>query len=327
MFLDYTFAFLLFSLILSSLMGGENGSTTMAPSYSAGVLNPRKLTILSGIAIMAGAILVGKNVVLTLGKKLVPPDILRQDFYTLCYYLNSSIYIALAVFFKVPIATTHMVTLTVVSIGLYSGELNYQRFFYILKWWIFTPFVSFLSAYLFEKYLYFRVIDFSSRFDVNKVKNAFRFFVVLSGIYFAFSAGANNLANSMGIVSVRFNGNFYDLVLIVGSVFFGFGSFAFSPRILKAVGERIFKLGLLRASVLQFMDGTITLIASILGIPVSINETITSGFIGVSCARDGFKRTFSKKYIIMIFFFWFVIPWIAIASGYLICVLGSFIFG
>lgn len=323
MLLDYTLAFLLLSLTLSALIGGENGSTTMAPSHSAGILNPRKLTILSGLAILLGAIFVGKNVAVTIGKKLVSSDILKQDFYTLVYYINSSVYIALAVFLKIPIATTHMVTLTIVSIGLYSGELNSQKFFYILKWWIFAPFLAFFAAYFFEKYLYFRLIDFSIRFDTQKVRNFLRIFTVASGTYFAFSAGANNLANSMGVVSVRFNGEYYNFVLTVGSIFFGFGALILSPRILKAVGEKIFKLGLLRASILQLIDGTIILIASILGIPVSINETVTSGFIGMSCAREGFRKAFSKQYVIKIFFFWFVIPWIALGSGYLMCLLAD----
>lgn len=319
MFLDYTFAFLLFALTLSSLIGGENGSTTMAPSHSAGVLNPRLLTILSGIAIMLGALLIGKNVAITIGKKLVPPDILKQNLYTLCYYVNSSIYIALAIFFKVPIATTHMVTLTVVSIGIHTGELNSQKFFNILKWWLFTPTLAFVGGFLFEKYIYFRLVDFSARYDIEKVRNVFKFFVVASGTYFAFSAGANNLANSMGVISVRFDNSYYDFILTIGSLSFGFGAVLLSPRILRAVGEKIFKLGILRASVLQVMEGTIILFASILGIPVSINETITSGIIGISCAREGFRKTLTKRYIVTIFFFWFIIPWIALGSGLFLC--------
>ena len=318
LWIDINFAFITFALALSSLIGGENGSTTMAPSHSAGILTPRKLTIISGLAIFLGALLLGKEVATTIGKKLTPPQILAQDKYTLVYYINSTFYLLLAVIFRVPIATTHMATLSVVSIGLYTGTLNTQKFFHILKWWFFTPTAAFLFGFLFEKFLYFRIVNFSSRFAVETIRKFLKIGVVATGAYFAFSAGTNNLANSMGIVIVR-TPDFGSKVLALGAFFFGLGAIVLSPRILKAVGKKIVELGLLRASFLQIMEGTIILSASILGIPVSINETIVGGMIGIACARDGFKKTFSKSYLLQIAFFWFFIPWIALSTGLALC--------
>lgn len=320
MLLEYSFVFLMQALVLSYLIGGENGSTTMAPAHSAGILSPRKLSILAGVAILFGALLIGKNVTTTIGKKIVPPEVLVMDKFLLCYYLNSSVYIALAVYFKVPIATTHMVTLTIVSIGIYTGELNTQKVRHILRWWLFTPALSFLFGYIFEKFIYARMLRFLSDIERKGSKKLLNLFVVGSGVYFAFSAGANNLGNSMGVISIRFGSDDYDFVITSGAILFALGAFIASPKILRAVGEKIVKLGVVRASVLQVAEGTIIFVASVLGIPVSVNETITSGMIGVSCARDGFRNVFSRRYITTIFFFWFVIPWVALLTSFILCI-------
>ena len=57
-------------------------------------------------------------------------------------------------------------------------------------------------------------------------------------------------------------------------------------------------------------------VTSIFGIPVSLAEIITSGIIGFSSTNQGFSVTAQNRHVLRIAFFWFVIPFFAVAISY-----------
>jgi phosphate/sulfate permease len=92
------------------------------------------------------------------------------------------------------------------------------------------------------------------------------------------------------------------------------GGLIFSKNIIKTVGTKITNLGLLRAAFLQFIEGTFLIIASILGIPLSINQTIISGMMGIEFARKG-KKAIENKFIITIILFWAIVPILSVLTS------------
>ena len=308
--MDVLFLFFL-SFILALSIGTSNGAVSMSPSFGAGILSARKLLLIAGLSIFLGASLFGKEVADTIGKGLVPFRILSETYFSLSFFLNSILFIVLANIARVPIATTEIVVLSVASIGLQTGSLNIAKLIKIILWWLSIPPITFIFGFLFERYLYFVIVDlFAKLKDSEKIRKFFRFSTLLMGAYFAFASGANNAANSVGVLAgAGYVSPTYG-VLIAG-VFMGLGSILFSVRIVHAVGLGITNIGLLRASFLEFMQATIILIASFLGIPVSINQTVTSGIIGISFAREG-RQVLRKSIVLRILFFWFVVPWLSV---------------
>ncbi|HEY7534385.1 MAG TPA: hypothetical protein VH878_00370, partial [Thermodesulfobacteriota bacterium] len=53
----------------------------------------------------------------------------------------------------------------------------------------------------------------------------------------------------------------------------------------------------------------------VLGIPVSLAEIISSGIIDFSCASQGFSATARNSHVLRITFFWFFVPFFAVAAS------------
>jgi len=58
------------------------------------------------------------------------------------------------------------------------------------------------------------------------------------------------------------------------------------------------------------------MIASVFGMPVSLAEIITSGIIEFLCANQGFTATARNNHVLGIAFFWFLVPFFAVAASY-----------
>jgi len=294
---------------LAVSIGTANAAVTMAPSYGARVARRRILLPLAGLSIIMGAILVGHNVMHTVGKGLIPQETLLLPQVPLAFFINSFFFITLSNVFHIPISTTEIVVLSIAGIGIAFDTLNTGKLLKILIWWTLTPVLMILIAYLFEKKVYFYLVDVIAKIkDNTKIVLLVKVFTVCMGMYFAFSAGANNAANSFGIIVGKGTLSLGKGLLFAG-VFMASGAVLFARNIVKSVGEKITYLGLLRASVLEFFEATFLLIASLLGIPVSVNQTITGGMIGIEMARKGVKKALvENNFIQRILVFWILSP-------------------
>src|SRR3972149_4726527 len=83
-----------------------------------------------------------------------------------------------------------------------------------------------------------------------------------------------------------------------------------------ALKIQITEICILRADSGEFVGETIIIVASVFGIPVSLAEIITSGIIGFSCANQGFTATARNNHVLRIAFFWFLVPFFAVAASY-----------
>ena len=82
------------------------------------------------------------------------------------------------------------------------------------------------------------------------------------------------------------------------------------------MGKQITDICILRAVSVEFVGASIIIIASVFGIPVSLAEIVTSGIIGFSCANQGFTATARNNHLLRIAFFWFLVPFFAVAASY-----------
>ena len=105
---------------------------------------------------------------------------------------------------------------------------------------------------------------------------------------------------------------------IIAGMGMSIGALLFGGRILDAVGKGITDIGIVRAIFVETIGATLILVASIFGIPVSLNETVTSGIIALSCASRGFRKTARNEHVIRIAFFWLVAPFLAVWMSYIL---------
>jgi len=298
-------------------IGANNSAASMATAYGAGVRTKKQAVIIIAVFALLGALIAGAPVVNTIGRDLVPSEVLSSHIgLVLIIFVIASVFVTWANVAKIPIATTHAIVCAIAGVGLYSSALNTDKFFEILVWWVAAPLVAWIINFLVAKYLYFRTLKFlAERYSEKSINRILMIMITISGTFLAFSAGANNSANAVGpLVGLGLIGS-YQGALIAG-VAMGVGAILFGGRVLETVGKEITEICILRAVSVEFTGAGLILIASFSGIPVSIAEIITSGIIGFSCAQQGFGVTARNRHVIRIAFFWIMIPFVAIALGY-----------
>lgn len=305
------------SFLLAMNIGASNSAAEMAAAYGAGARTKKEAVTLIAIFALLGAIISGGAVINTLGNGLVSGRTFSETFSTVFIVLIvATTFVIFANYLKSPIATTHAIVCAVVGIGLYTGELNTKKFIQIVLWWVLTPSLAFIFNYLIGKYLYFKILHYLTTLGPEeKIKRLLSITITISGCYVAFSAGSNNAANAVGAIvgaGVMPSPN----AAIMAGLGMGLGAILFGGRILDTVGKGITDIGIVRAISIESTGATIIYIASLMGIPVSLNETITSGIIATSCARVGFKKTAKNEHVLRILFFWFLAPFFAVGLSY-----------
>jgi PiT family inorganic phosphate transporter/sulfate permease len=312
---------LLIAIVLSTFLalniGANNSAASMATAYGAGARSKKEAVILIAVFALLGAFIAGVPVIKTMGKGLVPESILSSHVGLVLIVLTIAIFfISWANIVRVPVATTHAIVCAIAGVGLYSNALNRGKFFEIVIWWIVTPFVAWFLNYLVGRYLYFRTLRFlTNRYSEEGIRRILGFLITISGCYVAFSTGANNSANSVGpLVGMGLINSSTGAIL--AGLGMGAGAILLGGRVLDTVGKQITEICVLRAVSVEFVGATIILVASVFGIPVSLAEIITSGIIGFSCANQGFSATAKNNHVLRIAFFWFVVPFFAVAASY-----------
>ncbi len=308
---------LVLSAFLALNIGANNSAAAMATSYGAGVRSKRQATILIAIFALLGAVVAGAPVVSTLGKGLVPSDVLSAHVgLVLIIFVIAILFVSWANVARVPIATTHAIVCAIAGVGIYSSALNGQKFIEIIIWWVCAPIIAFVINFVVARYLYFRTLKYlTDRYSETNINRILTILITVSGTFLAFSAGANNSANAVGpIVGLGLISSYWGAV--IAGVAMGVGAILFGGRVLDSVGKEITEICILRAVSVEFTAAALILIASVSGIPVSIAEIVTSGIIGFSCAQQGFGVTARNRHVMRIAFFWIVIPFIAVGMGY-----------
>lgn len=314
--------FIITSVLLAGFLalniGANNSAASMATSYGAGVRTKKEAIILIAIFVFLGSIMAGAPVVDTMGKGLVPSEVLSSNGgLVLVVLLLAILFISWANFAKVPIATTHAIVCAIVGVGIYTESLNAPKFIDIVLWWVLGPIVVLIVNFLIAKYFYFKIIHFlASNFSDVRVNRILGILLTVSGTFIAFSAGANNSANAvgpivgLGVLESTPGAFLAGLGMAIGALLLG-------GRVLETVGKKITEICVIRAISVEISGGILITVASIWGIPVSIAEIITCGIIGFSCAQHGVGITARNRHVLRIAFFWIVVPIASIGLSYI----------
>lgn len=307
--------------------GASNSAAEMSAAYGAGLRSKKQALFLILIFNFLGAVLAGGAVIKTVGKDIAPDAVFVKNVALVLIVLGTS---GLCVFvtnlFRVPIATTHATVAAVAGVGLYYHSLNVEKIMEIVTWWVVTPIASLAITFILGRFFYIRLLNFvASLGDEEKVTKVMAMLVTLSGCYVAFTTGANNSANSMGPIVAA---NLLELQTsqVMAGVLMGVGALMFGGRILDAVGKEITDICSTRAVLLEIVGATIILVASLRGIPVSLNEIVTSGIIGFSCASHGIVFTGQKNNVRRIALTWVSTPFVACFISYSLLSLSALFF-
>lgn len=315
----------LVAIFLAINMGGSGTGPSFSAAYGANVLRRSLTPGLFGLMVFAGAIIGGRATASTLGKDLLPPELMSFSVVSVILF---SIAISLLVsnLAGIPQSTSQGTVLSVVAAGLYFNRFNGDKLFYeIIPTWFILPVIAFVASLLIGKYIYrpLRKRGYTISSKVNQ-SPVLRLMILLVSLYVAFSIGSNNVANASGpIASMIINElNIHDneknfvLIMILSTLVvapsFGIGSSVFGHKILEKTGKELVMFGKIEAVIIAFISGSLLLAASLIkGIPTSLVQLNVGCILGIGVAKLGFKNIFRKTEVNRFFAMWLISPLIA----------------
>lgn len=324
-----TIPFLL-AMFLAINMGGSGTAPAFSAAYGADVIKRTMIPGLFGIMALAGALIAGKEVSLTLGTGL-----LEQSFFTpintSVILLSIGLSLLIANLIGVPQSTSQASVLSIAGAATALDGLNTRKLFYeIIPTWVVLPIISFLIILVVHKWIFPILKDkvFTTDYSHLKEHKVLKALLILSSLYVAFSIGANNVANAAApIASLTANEigmgtsqNFQPIIILsvlIVAPCFAIGSSLMGHKVTQKTGKEIVEVSPFYATVIALIVASLLLFASLTkGIPTSLVQLNAAGFIALSVSKNGFKNTFANKTVKRFFTVWAVAPIFAFIFTY-----------
>ncbi len=318
---------LLIALAFALNIGASGAAAAMSPVYGSGALRWRAgALVLVGVAFFLGAVLAGDRVAGTLGGGLVDEENLTVAL-VLIVLLSATLPLLAANLLGFPLSTSAVTVGAVVGAGLAISRLHGGLLATIIAAWLALPVAAFLLSALFTKLVGIRLEGY---FLFRRRRLAVRLFtlaLVGSGIFVAFSAGANNVGNAVGPLVgaglLSMNGG-----LLLGGAALGIGALTLGHRVLETSAKRVTKLNVVSGTTVSGISGTLVLTAALFGIPVPLAQITSAGIMGVGFASRG-RQALRKQVVRDIASVWVVAPVASLVLSYLLAhfTLDSNLFG
>jgi len=299
-------------------MGASGVAPSFASTYGARFIRKKNALLLFAFFVILGALILGRNVTLTLGKSLIPQEFVSFDA-ALIILGAATAGLFLANILKIPQSTSQVTVGAIVGAGLYFGHLNLKTIFCkILPMWIILPLLSYALTWLIYRKIYppgHDNLHIYQKIFANEKK--LKVSALAASCYVAFAIGTNNVGNAVGPISAAgILGVNLGLLLI--SPIFGVGALILGKGTLETAGKEIVPLGLFSSTVVSFVTATLLIFASLLGIPQSLVQLNIFSIFAISCLKNGHKSTLDQRLTQKTFLIWLVTPLISLSLSYIL---------
>ncbi|HRR95825.1 MAG TPA: inorganic phosphate transporter [Candidatus Ratteibacteria bacterium] len=273
-------------IILSSLymgwsMGANDAANCVGADIGSGVMKLRDGIIITCVFSFLGSILLGHKVIKTIGKGVVPLNLLpplQSDLISLAAILGAAIWVTIATYKKYPVSTSHSIVGAVAGGGLaFKTVIQWMKIKQIFICWVLTPFGSAIITILLYPLIKF-IFSFSA---IKKYeKGLILFSIYVTSAYLAFSWGANDVANATGILigtgNITPNG-----AAIIGALAITLGITTWGYKVIETIGFNIVQLTPLMTIAVEVSSAINIHLYTHYGIPVSTSHSIVGAIWGI----------------------------------------------
>jgi PiT family inorganic phosphate transporter len=232
---------------------------------------------------------------------------------------------------KLPVSTSQAIVGGIVGWNLFTGsKTDYNTLTTIVSSWVFSVILSAIFAMILLKL--FTFILTKTRIHLLEQDFLIRSTLVMIGAFGAFSLGANNIANVMGVfvsaspfksiqITERIIFSDTQQLFLLGSLAMGAGIYTYSKRVMSTVGQDLYKLTpisalvvVLAVSLVLFVfaskdlaNGLISLgLPSFPLVPISSSQAIIGAIIGIGIAKGG--KGINYHFLVKIALGWLTCP-------------------
>ncbi|MDI6737197.1 MAG: inorganic phosphate transporter [Nanoarchaeota archaeon] len=261
-------------------IGTNDAANCMGTAVGAGLTSYRKAAWIVAFMALLGAVISGRAVAKTIGKGIVDSSAIPL-ISILAVLIAAGLYVTIMTFLSLPVSTTQACIGGISGVGLLLGAG--VKWFTLTKIFLLgfvTPVIALVCSYLIYK-LYARIAALKPFLFIEKFLG---WAVLLSGAFLAYSMGANNLGNSMGLV---IGSNLLGMFTagIVGGAAMGLGSVTLGTRVMKTISSRITELSAHSAFAAQAGSALAIYALTYFGVPTSTSFSIVGGVAGVGLVK------------------------------------------
>jgi sulfate permease len=303
-------------VFFSMNMGASGIAPSFAAAYGGRLIRKAQALLLFSAFVTLGAVTLGKNVALTLGKGLLPQRMITFDV-ALIILASATLGLFLANVLKIPQSTSQVTVGAIVGAGLYFGDINYATLFLkVIPLWVALP----LSSYILTLLLY-RIVYPPAHDNLHLYQKMFanekklRLASLVASCYVAFAIGSNNAANAVGPL---FGAGIVSMIpgLLLVAPLFGIGAWVMGKGTMETAGCEIVPLGTVSGTIVAFVTATVLIIASLAGVPQSLVQLNILSILAIGCLKNGHRSTINHNVTRKTFAVWILAPLLAVCISY-----------
>jgi len=329
--------FLLGGLFLGWSLGANDAANVFGTAVGTRMVRFKTAAIVCSLFIILGAVISGSGTTETLGK-LGAINALPGAF-AACVAAGLSVYIMTK--FGLPVSTTQAIVGAIVGWNLYTGSsTNIKVLLTILSTWILCPIIAALIAMLF--FILTKKLLKKTTWHILRLDAYTRTALLIAGAFGAYSLGANNIANVMGVfvpiapfADIQL-GSFLtfsskEQLFLLGGIAIAVGVFTYSKKVMFTVGNDLLKLSPVAAFIVVIAHSIVLFLFASQGIshflnsihlpaiplvPVSSSQAIVGAVIGIGILKGGKEVQWNIAGKITIG--WFLLPVIAALISFVV---------
>jgi PiT family inorganic phosphate transporter len=324
--------FLTSGLFLGWSLGANDASNIFGSAVGSKMVTFRKAAIIGSLFVILGAVIQGAGASGTLGK-LGAVNAIGGSF---TVALAAAITVYMMTKFALPVSTTQAIVGAIIGWNFFTGNTTDSiTLTQIVGTWISGPIIG--GAFAILLYIVLRKFKKSTQIHLIRFESYIKTGLILVGAFGAYSLGANNIANVMGVFIPSFNLQELDLgifslasnqqLFLLGGLAIAVGIITYSKKVMETVGGSIVELSSEAALVVVLAQSLVLFIFSssalsnmlvkaglpaIPMVPVSSSQVIVGCVLGIGLYRGA--RNINFKILGEIAVGWLATP---LASGLL----------
>lgn len=322
-------------LFLGWSLGANDAANLFGTAVSTKMVKFSTAAIIISVFVIIGAVFGGAGTTETLGT-LGDINALPGAFIVA---LAAAITVYLMTNYQLPVSTTQSIVGAIIGWNLFSGyETELSVLTKIVSTWFFSPLLSALFAIMFFKLAQYLINNF--KIHLFLIDRYTRIGLIVVGAFGAYSLGANNIANVMGVFTktsvlgslevLTITLSNTQVLFLLGGIAISIGVFTYSKRVMTTVGESIFKISPVASLVVVLSSSTVLFIFASEGlqsilfnlglptlplVPVSGSQAVVGAVIGIGIAKGG--KNINYKLLAKIGLGWVLTPLIALVISYI----------